>query len=149
MVIFNETECIVLYQWHEVMRGIKNYHNGLWYFPLTNKNNRDNVIIDTRHGMSGNIYHSSTLAETIQFLYQCMFLPIISTLCKAIYNDQLIGFPTITSTQVRKYLKSSTATVKGHMNWTRKGLRSTTKTQVKAKKEEVEDFNPQQMRTQK
>jgi hypothetical protein len=55
------------------MRGIKNNHNGLWYFLLTNKNNRDNVIIDTRHDMVCNVYHSSILAETNQFLYQCMF----------------------------------------------------------------------------
>jgi hypothetical protein len=73
-----------------------------------------------------------------------MFSPTVNPLCKAIDNNQLIGFPTITSAQVRKYLPPLTATAKGHMNRTRKGLRSTTKEMTPTKTEEAEDFNPQQ-----
>ena len=56
-----------------------------------------------------------------------MFSPTVDTFCKAIDNDQLIGFPAITSAQARKYVPESTATAKGHMNRQRKGTRSTTK----------------------
>jgi hypothetical protein len=56
-----------------------------------------------------------------------MFSPTIETLGKAIDSNQLIGFPTITSALVQKYLPESTAMAKGHMNRTRKGFRSTTK----------------------
>ena len=70
-----------------------------------------------------------------------MFSPTIDTFCKALDNDQLIGFPNITSAQVRKYLPESTATAKGHMNWQRKGVRSTTKNN--AEQEYIEaDFRP-------
>ena len=80
------------------------------------------------HTQSANsVYHTSTLAETIQYIHQCMFSPTVDTFCKAIDNDQLIGFPKITSAQVRKYLPESTATAKGHMNRQHKGLRSTTR----------------------
>jgi hypothetical protein len=71
-----------------------------------------------------------------------MFSPTIDTFCKAIDNDQLIGFPPITSSQVREYLPESTATAKGHMNRLRKGTRSTTK-QCSLNQQAIEqDFRP-------
>jgi hypothetical protein len=87
------------------------------------------TIAESQHPQQTVFTHTSTLAvaETIQYIHQCMFSPTIETFCKAIDNDQLIGFPPITSCQVRKYLPESTATAKGHMNRKRKGIRSTTK----------------------
>ncbi|KAL7503294.1 hypothetical protein ACHAXN_001247 [Cyclotella atomus] len=78
--------------------------------------------------MANSAYHTSTMAETLKFMHHCLFSPTVDTLCKAINNGHLIGFPHLTSKLRRKYLHESTATVKGHLNRTRKGLRSTTKT---------------------
>ena len=64
---------------------------------------------------------------------------MVDTFCKAINNNQLIGFPYITSKLVQKYLPDSTATAKGHMNRTKRGLRSTTKSQT-SKAEEIEKY---------
>ena len=75
-------------------------------------------------------------------LYTNVFLPAIDMLCKAIDNGQLVGFPHITSTLVRKYLPDSTATAKGHMNRTWNGLQSTTKRRETQSKEDTTDFNP-------
>jgi hypothetical protein len=66
----------------------------------------------------------------------------VDTLCKAIDNGQLIGFPNITARMVRKYLPESTATAKGHLNRTRKGLRSTTKGIIKRESDVKIDFTP-------
>ena len=63
----------------------------------------------------------------------------MDTLCKAIDNNQLIGFPDLTSELVRKYLPDSTATAKGHMNRTKCGLISTTKAQT-SKADEIEKY---------
>jgi hypothetical protein len=82
------------------------------------------------------------MEETVKFLHQCLFSPTVDTLCKAIDNGQLIGFPHITSKMVRKYLPESTATAKGHLNRTRKGLRSTTKGIMKRAWDETIDFTP-------
>eukprot|EP00804_Cyclotella_cryptica_P028568 CCRYP_015819-RA/>CCRYP_015819-RA protein AED:0.41 eAED:0.38 QI:0/0/0/1/0/0/4/0/399 len=71
--------------------------------------------------------NTTTLAKTIQYIHQCLFSPIVDTFCKVINNDQLIGFPHITSAQVHKYLPESTATVKGHLRRVQKHTRSTTK----------------------
>ena len=82
------------------------------------------------------------MPETIKFIHQCLYSPTVDTLCKAIDNNQLIGFPNLTSKLVQKYLPDSTATAKGHMNRTKRGLRSTTKSQT-SKAEEIEkDYHP-------
>ena len=64
-------------------------------------------------------------------------------MCKAIENNQLIGFPNITSKLVQKYLPDSIATSKGHMNGTKFGLRSTTKAQTFKADEIEKDFRPE------
>jgi hypothetical protein len=123
-VSFTATECIVTKNDREIMRGIKNQSNGLWYVPISNQGRK--YALHAEH-TANNVYHTATMAETIKFLHQCLFSPTVDTLCKAIDNGHLIGFPHLTSKSVRKYLPESTATVKGHLNRTRKGLRSTTK----------------------
>jgi hypothetical protein len=114
-VIFNNTECVVLHNGKEVTKGTKNENNGLWYVPITSHSSKQYAIQGNRK-MANTIYNSSILAETIQFLHQCMFSPKIDTLCKAIDRNQLIGFQAITSALIQKYLPESTATAKGHMN---------------------------------
>jgi hypothetical protein len=89
-------------------------------------------------------YHNATMAETLKFMHQCLFSPTVDTLCKAIDNNQLTGFPHLMSALVRKYLPDSEATTKGHMNCTRHGLPSTTKIRETKKDNAAEDFVPKQ-----
>ena len=140
-VNFTGETCIVTYKGKEIMRGERSKTNGLWLVPLTDKVSKKQIALT--NGTANSAYHTSTLAETIQFLHQCLFSPTLDTLCKAIDNNQLIGFPNLTSRNVRKYLPASTATVKGHMNRMRKGTRSTTKTRPRPPDEE-EDMRPKQ-----
>eukprot|EP00956_Cyclotella_meneghiniana_P022013 scaffold40896_cov41-Cyclotella_meneghiniana.AAC.2 len=121
-VTFTKENCIVSYKDKVIiMKGVKSKENGLWYVPITNyKTGQPFAIIQNEQANSA--YHTSTKAEAIQFLHQCLFSPTVSTLCKAIDNDQLLGFPHLSAKDVRKYLPESTATAKGHMNRLRKGI---------------------------
>ena len=144
-VLFREDECVVKFKGNEVLRGKKHDKNGLWYIPLLSTNQGANFVIqrDDKY-FAGGIHQSTSMEETIKFLHQCLFSPTVDTMCKAIDNGQLVGFPHITSKLVKKYLPLSTATAKGHLNRTRKGLRSTTKG-IKTKTESgATDFNPKQ-----
>ena len=95
-VLFSKDECIILHNGTEVMKGRKCKTNGLWYIPLNQKSTNTNFVIhDDTKLQANNVYHTTTMAETIQFLHQCLFSPTIDTLCKAIDNDKLIGFPHI------------------------------------------------------
>eukprot|EP00804_Cyclotella_cryptica_P013964 CCRYP_002495-RA/>CCRYP_002495-RA protein AED:0.17 eAED:0.08 QI:0/0/0/1/1/1/3/0/1003 len=126
------------------MTGHKNKHNGLWYIPIKQAihDTPYTIFPDTTTQHINSVYHTSTLAETIQFIHQCLFSPTIDTLCKALDNDQLIGFPPITSSQVRKYLPESTATAKGHLRRTRKHTRSSTRTRNSETLIQNQDFRP-------
>jgi hypothetical protein len=142
-VTFNKDECVVKHHGKEITRGTKNQGNGLWYVPL--KKDIASVPNQTNHHQKMNsAYHNATMAETLKFMHQCLFSPTVDTLCKAIDNNQLTGFPHLMSALVRKYLPDSEATTKGHMNCTRHGLPSTTKIRETKKDNAAEDFVPKQ-----
>eukprot|EP00804_Cyclotella_cryptica_P027480 CCRYP_007451-RA/>CCRYP_007451-RA protein AED:0.41 eAED:0.39 QI:0/-1/0/1/-1/1/1/0/327 len=144
-VQFSDHECIVTFNSIEVLRGKKNNKNGLWYVPLLPDTSPGFSIPPRQaHNFAGGVHQSTTMEETVKFLHQCLFSPTVNTLCKAIDNGQLVGFPHLTSKMVRKYLPESTATAKGHLNRTRKGLRSTTKGISMSMQEQDIDFNPTQ-----
>eukprot|EP00956_Cyclotella_meneghiniana_P022201 scaffold41617_cov75-Cyclotella_meneghiniana.AAC.6 len=85
---FQKDNCNIIYNNTIVMKGYKNANNGLWYVPLKNENNQEQqVIIQDDRNIAASAQHTSTMAETIQFLHQCLFSPTVDTLCKAIDND--------------------------------------------------------------
>eukprot|EP00804_Cyclotella_cryptica_P022914 CCRYP_005100-RA/>CCRYP_005100-RA protein AED:0.47 eAED:0.46 QI:0/0/0/0.5/0/0/2/0/280 len=119
-VIFSQDECSIVHNGTIVMKGHKNKQKGIWYIPIQQSIHETLFLIyndhDTQSAHTGNsVYHTSTLAKTIKYIHQCLFSPTVDSFYKAIINDQLIGFPQITSAQVRKYLPKSTATAKGHL----------------------------------
>jgi len=120
---------VVSYKGKAIVHGTKCCKNGLWYVPLsTQKHTTEGAPIPSTSHQANSKYHTSTIAETIQFLHQCFNSPTVAALTKAIDNNQLLGLPGhITSAAVRKYIPESTATHKGHMQRRRKGLRSTSK----------------------
>eukprot|EP00804_Cyclotella_cryptica_P023160 CCRYP_000369-RA/>CCRYP_000369-RA protein AED:0.34 eAED:0.37 QI:0/0/0/1/0/0/3/0/451 len=126
-----------MYNGNEVLRGKK--HKKM---DCANNSPTNFILQQEDRHFAGGLHQSTTMEETVKFLHQCLFLPTVDTLCKAIDNGQLIGFPNITSKMVRKYLPESTATTEGHLNRTRKGLRSTTKGLMKRARDESSDFTP-------
>jgi hypothetical protein len=103
-VLFDEHTCVVTHKGHEVWTGTKKLRNGLWYVPLNGNTDQQAYHMANDVPYAGGIHQSTSLAETIKFLHQCLFSPTIDTPCKAIDNGQLVGFPHISSALVRKYL---------------------------------------------
>ena len=66
----------------------------------------------------------------MQYLHACLFSPRIQTLLQAIKNNNMITWPGLTIRNVKKYMKETIATAKGHLDKNRKNLRSTKKTQA-------------------
>ncbi len=102
------------------MKGHKNKCNVLWYIPICQSDQDTTYVIydDTQNKYKqtvNSMYHTTTLAKTIQFIHQCLFLPTVNTFCIALDNDQLMRFSPITSAQVHKYLPASITTAKGQL----------------------------------
>eukprot|EP00804_Cyclotella_cryptica_P022394 CCRYP_021037-RA/>CCRYP_021037-RA protein AED:0.47 eAED:0.47 QI:0/0/0/1/0/0/2/0/149 len=111
-VMFSRDECSIIHKGTIVMTGHKNKCNGLCYIPIHQplQDTPFNIYNDTKttNMLNNSVYHTTTLAVTIQYIHQCLFCQPLTRF--ALDNDQLIGFPPITSTQVRKYLPESTTT---------------------------------------
>ena len=71
-------------------------------------------------------YHTRNLTDMIQFLHATAFSPIASTWIKAIRRGFFQSWPGLTAALVQKYLPPSIANSKGHLDQTRKNVRSTT-----------------------
>eukprot|EP00804_Cyclotella_cryptica_P000098 CCRYP_013747-RA/>CCRYP_013747-RA protein AED:0.44 eAED:0.44 QI:0/0/0/1/0/0/2/0/122 len=79
-VLSSRNECIIIHKGIVIMKGQKRKQNGLWYIPIQQKVHKTPFIIyddTTNHGnhASNSVYHMTTLAETIQYIHQCLFLP--------------------------------------------------------------------------
>jgi hypothetical protein len=151
-VAITNNEMQVKYEGKVVLQGKKCKRTGLWLIPLTaTSTGLDGEGQDTEE-VAGNVYHTSSRAEWIQYLHQACFSSTIATWCKAIDNDQFLSFPGLTSDAVRKYLPPSTATVKGHMARPQQGIRSSTRPKRKRTvielvgnlQEEKEDMSPKE-----
>ena len=69
-------------------------------------------------------YQTSTKSELAKYHHQSLWLLPVTTLIKAIKNNQLSSLPGLTQ-KLMASLPPSTATIKGHMHRTRQGLIST------------------------
>jgi hypothetical protein len=123
--------CDALFSRHEVrinkdgntiLQGTRN-SNGLWIMNLTEGNNKPVPQVPIQQHIMA--MASTTMQDHIQFLHAGLFSPVKSTLLKAIRNGHLATFPGLTVANVNKFLPKSMATSKGHLNQTRKNVRST------------------------
>ena len=116
-----------------IMKGKRNFRNGMYEINLTNINKieipRNNPIIKdntiNQSQLSSNVYHITKTKEVIEYLHRCCFSPKISTWCDAIDNGFFSSWPHLTSKLVRKHLQEPEATIKGHQHRSPKNLRST------------------------
>jgi hypothetical protein len=100
------------------MHGQRDHSTGLWTVPLDANSTKQNESINS-------VYEISKVYDTIQYLHAAAGSPVSSTLVKAIKAGNFTTWPTLTPEHVNKYLEKSEATVKGHLNQTRKNVRST------------------------
>ena len=61
----------------------------------------------------------------MKYLHQALFSPTITTLIHAIRKGHLQAWPGLSEAHVKKYLSNSDATIKGHLDQSRKNLLST------------------------
>jgi hypothetical protein len=149
-----------------LLRGQRDRCTGLWRIPLTN--NEESTITSNRPTMECNnattippnqmhskpdatighntvcynAYQHHKIPELIQYLHAAAFSPVPSTWIAAIQREYYQSWPGLTAAAVRKHLPKSEATTKGHLDQTRKNLRST-KTDDMDLEEEQEPNNTQ------
>jgi hypothetical protein len=124
------------------MQGEHDRTTGLWTVPLddTEKTGESENKIETNE--INNVYEISKVYDTIQYLHATAGSPVPSTFIKAIESGNFTTCPTLTAQHVKKYLKKSEATVKGHLNQTRKNVRSTRPKTNHVSEDAAKEFEP-------
>lgn len=74
---------------------------------------------------ANSVYDLPSVEEAIRWLHACLGYPVKSTWLAAVKNNHFQGWPLLTARNVKKYYPESTETDKGHLNQTRKNVRST------------------------
>jgi hypothetical protein len=149
---FDNQEVVITKNNINLLRGQRDRCTGLWHIPLTNNeestitlnrrptmecNNATTIPPNKMHSQpdatSGhntvcyNAYQHHRIPELIQYLHAAAFSPVPSTWIAAIQRGFYQSWPGLTAAAVRKHLPKSKATTKGHLDQTRKNLRSTNK----------------------
>ena len=75
--------------------------------------------------MAGNVYDLPSTEQGIKWMHAVCGYPVKSAWLKAIAAGNFIGWPLLTVQNVKKYYPETSKTPKGHLNQTRKNVRST------------------------
>ena len=125
-VLFDKYFCDIRHKNKLILKGKRNFNDGLYDVPLTSHNNLNSSTSNNNNLQINYVTkHDKTKLEMAQFLHAALFSPCIKTLQQAIYNGNLISWP-IESLNFNKLIKTTTATEKGHLDQERKYLHPTT-----------------------
>jgi hypothetical protein len=120
-VVFTTTSVIVRLHGHLVMTGMRQ-PPGLWTFTIPVSPVPSNLPpIATALSTIG---YPKT-AELVAYAHAALFSPALSTLELALQPGYVRHFPCLTLQTLRRHPPASVATAKGHLDQTRKNLRST------------------------
>ena len=112
---------------HKIIRGVRNWNDGLWDVHLPTQEQRLNMIVRK----------DKTKIELAEYLHKCAFSPSLPTFQRAIRNGNLVTWPGINDINFEKYVQNLVPTAKGHLDQERSNLQST-----KENNPEEEDFKP-------
>jgi hypothetical protein len=106
-----------------VMEGQRDQTTGLWTVQLDNKIQQVGSEYQKRSDeITKNVYEIRKVYDIIQYLHTDTGSPVPSMFIKAIEAGNFMTWPTLTAQHVNTYLVKSEATIKGHMNQTRKNF---------------------------
>ena len=96
--------------------------NGLWtIMPSFTNKQQQHINLVTKAGAK----LTTSILEHLRFLHAACFSPVPSTWEQAVNNNNFVTWPAVTIKNIRKFLKKSPATVKGHLDQLRQNIHST------------------------
>ena len=105
-----------------VLRGWRDPTSNLWRVPINDIN-----IKETQQFAANMMYDCANLEQLTHFYHACCFAPVADTWINAINKGYFRGWPNLTAKNVRKYIGNTPATIMGHLQQKKQGLRSTKK----------------------
>lgn len=116
---FTATDVTIANASDNILTGIR-MPNGLWGIPIP-----DTMPGTTNNHFANAIVPTHNLPKLMAYLHASLFSPSLSTLLKAVRNNQLSTWPKLTESNIKKYLQPSLATALGHLDQSRQNQQST------------------------
>ena len=104
-----------------ILEGTRSPETTLWELPRPINTSPDTIFPYYANAAVGN----NTPANMVAFMHAAFFSPAISTLEKALQLGYINNIPGFTSATLKRHPPRSAAMIKGHLDQTRKNLRST------------------------
>jgi hypothetical protein len=142
-VQFNDEEVLITHNKEIISKGWRDKSTRLWRIPIVEKQQLTREIIpneqyanaavqlntpDYALHLANSVYDCSTQEQLIKFYHATLFSQTKKTLLEAARRGYLRGWPGLTQAAIRKHLDVEDATIKGHLNQVRQGVRSQTET---------------------
>ena len=129
VTVHKETDVLIRCKNAPMFIGVRDEH-GRYRIPLTQKRGQWQPETPSKTKrraleMAGNVYDLPSTEQGIKWMHAVCGYPVKSTWIKAIAAGNFIGWPLLTVQNVKKYYPETTETPKGHLNQTRKNVRST------------------------
>ena len=148
VTVHKEQDVLITCKGKPILIGVRDEH-GRYRIPLMQQKGqwqprppkkRINAVLQ----QANSVYDLPSTEQAIKWMHAVCGYPVKSTWMKAIKAGNFIGWPLLTEKNVQKYYPETDETIKGHMNQTRKNVRST-----KPKPKPFEEANTNLMRGKK
>ena len=146
VTVHREEDVLITCQGAPIFVGVCD-HNGRYRVPLMQHKGHWQPRIPTKRArkhleQANSVYDLPSTEQAIRWMHAVCGYPVKSTWLKAVKAGNFIGWPLLTEQNVKKYYPETTATPKGHLNQSRKNVRST-------KPKPFEEINTNQLRGRK
>jgi hypothetical protein len=127
--VHKEEDVLITVKGQPVMIGRRD-ERGRYRIPLVQQRGQWQPRIPTKRakkalGQANSVYDLPSTEQAIKWMHAVCGYPVKSTWVKAIKAGNFVGWPLLTVKNVTKYYPDTVETQKGHMNQTRKNVRST------------------------
>ena len=129
VTVHKETDVLIRCKGAPLLIGVQDKH-GQYRIPLIQKRGQWQPRTPSKkawHALekANSVYNLPSTEQGIKWMHAVCGYPVKSTWLKAIAAGNFIGWPLLNVRNVKKYYPETTETPKGHMNQTRKNVRST------------------------
>jgi hypothetical protein len=127
--VFKEEDVLITCKGKPILIGVRDSHRR-YQIPLMQQREqwqlqRPSKQVQKALRQANSVYDLPSTKQAIKWMHAICGYPVKSTWLKAIKTGNYLGWPMLNERNVQKYYPKTIKTVKGHLNQTRKNMRST------------------------
>jgi hypothetical protein len=127
--VFKEEDTLITCKGEPILIGIQD-NKGQYRIPLMQQRRHWQPRCPSKQAQkallqANSVYDLPSTKQAIKWMHAVCGYPVKSTWLKAIKAGNYMGWPMLTEQKVKKYYPKTIKTAKGHLNQTRKNVRTT------------------------